>query len=59
MTALALAMITDNVVIYVFFMAPLAMLVVFSLGRGSADAVSTAGPAFLRSVAPEVAARAT
>jgi O-antigen ligase len=59
MTALALAMITDNVVIYVFFMAPLAMLVGFSLGRGSADAVSTAGPAFLRSVAPEVAARAT
>jgi O-antigen ligase len=59
MTALAFAMITDNVVVYIFFMAPLAMLVGFSLGRGSDDAASTAGPALLRSVAREIAARAT
>lgn len=59
MTALALAMITDNVVIYVFFMAPLAMLVGFSLGRGSADATSAARPVMLQPVAAEVSARAT
>jgi O-antigen ligase len=37
MVALALAMITDNAIIYVFFMAPLAMMVGLSLGVGSPD----------------------
>jgi O-antigen ligase len=41
MTALALAMITDNAIIYVFFMAPLAILVGLSLGLSSRDRSST------------------
>jgi O-antigen ligase len=37
MSALGFAMITDNAVIYVFFMAPLAIFVGLSLGLGSMD----------------------
>jgi O-antigen ligase len=59
MTALALAMITDNAVIYVYVMAPLAMLVGFSLGRGSADASPAPRPAGWQPVADEVVARTT
>jgi O-antigen ligase len=48
MTALGLAMITDNVVIYVFFMAPLGIIVGLSLGLGSMDRSSTRPPMALQ-----------
>jgi O-antigen ligase len=57
-TALAFAMITDNVVIYVFFMAPLAILVGFSLGHASADATSSVSPVLHKPVAAGVSTRA-
>jgi O-antigen ligase len=48
MTALGLAMITDNVVIYIFFMAPLGIFVGLSLGLGSVDKSSSPPAAAFR-----------